>query len=79
MLIHWQIQKLWKVAFGEDYVLLFTADSTKSNNIQKLFHQKFERELFHIGKITNKSGILEIKNKQSEIEIRKPGGFQHEF
>lgn len=66
----------WALYGGEDYQLVFTCPEQESASIQKLFRNKFKRELYEVGSIVPlKNGISLEERGCPEPLIKK--GYNH--
>ena len=73
-----KIKKIDLISRGDDYQIIFTADSTKSRIIKKI-SKKTGIKVTKIGKIissNNKSIIIDEKNKQIQAKYK---GYLHKF
>ena len=73
-----KIKKIDLISRGDDYQIIFTADSTKSRIIKKI-SKKTGIKITKIGKIissNNKSIIIDEKNKQIQAKYK---GYLHKF
>jgi len=61
---------------GEDYCLLFTVENNAFAELNKEYFRKFNENIYTIGKITEKKGILEFKFNGRPYEI-SGHGFDH--
>jgi len=61
---------------GEDYCLLFTVDASESEKLNRTFYEKFGKYPYVVGKITEKTGVLELKYYDQKFDI-KGHGFDH--
>lgn len=61
---------------GEDYCLLFTVAKKTFNSINQSFSEKFEKELYNIGEVTEKIGELSYQENGHPVQMQLKD-FQH--
>ena len=72
---NWSAEKL-ACDGGEDYELLFTINATNFENFKQKYKQKFQKDLFEIGKIKEGNPQIFWLNKGKKSNF-KPKGFNH--
>jgi len=62
---------------GEDFELLFTVAEEHSETLQLQWKERFGSDLFRVGSVSDKVGVIELQHSDGSLESLKGKAFEH--